>query len=224
MSESKHETEKMADFFDQRSQGYDQHMRRSIKSFQAFYEAVAGPIKPTGKKIRVLDLGSGTGLALGSVFEKAPRAVIVAVDLSKKMLERLQEKYRCKKGQIKIVNESYLDLDFPQGSFDYVMAVMTLHHFPPEQKVSLYRDIRKWLKDNGIFIEGDYITPSAKEEESLNAYRRLMKRLKNAAPGLYHIDVPLSLKTQCNLLTEAGFEKVETVWHEEEAAVLAGKR
>lgn len=223
MPESQHKAEKMAEFFDRRADGYDEHMQGSIEAFQAFYGAIGSPITPTGKKIRILDLGSGTGLALGPIFSKAPNAEIIAVDLSKKMLKILVENYQDKQDQIDVVVGSYLDFAFPQGTFDYVVSVMTLHHLPPEKKVPLYKNIRCWLKDGGRYIEGDYTVSGVKEEDGLHAYRRLMSRLKNAAPGLYHIDVPLSIKTQHDLMSQAGFINIKSIWHEEQAVVLAAE-
>jgi len=224
MTESQHEIEKMVDFFNQRAEGYEEHMQDSIESFQAFYEAVASPIRPTCRNIKVMDLGSGTGLALGPILDRAPKAEVVAVDLSTKMLEKLLENYQDKQEQINVIRGSYLNLDFPPKVFDYAVSVMTLHHLPPEQKMAQYEDIRRWLKEGGMYIEGDYIVSGVEEQEGLEAYERLMRRLKNAAPGLYHIDVPLSIKSQYDLLAEAGFGSVETIWKKDQAAVLVARK
>jgi hypothetical protein len=42
----------MSDFFDDRSQGYDEHLQQSLHSFEAFYKAVARPIPRTNAGYR----------------------------------------------------------------------------------------------------------------------------------------------------------------------------
>lgn len=66
--------EEMAAFFDRRAEGYDAHMREAVEDFDAFYNAVAAIVTPTGAPIRILDLGAGTGAELGGIFRRAPRA------------------------------------------------------------------------------------------------------------------------------------------------------
>lgn len=47
--------ERMADFFDARSSGYDEHMRRSIEDFHRFYESMARAVARTNQAVRILD-------------------------------------------------------------------------------------------------------------------------------------------------------------------------
>jgi len=220
MGEQERGVESMSEFFDQRSAAYDQHMQQSITGFEAFYESIAAPVKSSDSPIRVLDLGCGTGLTFDYIFDKVPQARITAVDISGCMLNQLSKKYTDRMGQIDIIRDSYFNLDFSPDQFHYIIAVMTFHHLLPEDKLSMYREILRWLKTGGVYVEGDYMVSGVEERESLQAYNRIMERLKSAAPGLYHVDVPLSVDTQMKLLLEAGFKSVKEIWHQEQAAVL----
>lgn len=62
------------------------------------------------------------------------------------MIKILMEKYQNKAGQIKIINDSYLTLDFKVNEFDYVVSVMTVHHLLYNTKKKLYTKILKSLK------------------------------------------------------------------------------
>lgn len=119
----------MSRFFDERASSYDDHMRQSVASFERFYTLVSRPIRETRDSISVLDLGCGTGLELESVFKKAPNARITGIDLSANMLSELERKYAGFKGQITLVNASYKNVAFPEGSYDYAISVMSFHHY-----------------------------------------------------------------------------------------------
>lgn len=47
------------------------------------------------------------------------------------------------------------------------MAFETLHHFPPETKLGLFRRIFAALRPGGMLLEGDYIAESDEMETYL---------------------------------------------------------
>ncbi|MGD8791888.1 MAG: class I SAM-dependent methyltransferase [Anaerolineae bacterium] len=216
--------EAMADFFEARSGGYDEHMRRAVASFDAFYEAVAQPFTPTDDEVEILDLGCGTGLELGPIVERAPNALITAVDLSAGMLARLRAKYAGRIGRLALVHESYLSWPMAEAGYDYVVAVMTLHHLLPDRKRALYARIRRALRPGGIYVEGDWVVPPEKEAYYLQAYHERLAQVEEPEEGAYHLDIPFSLETQRRLLVEAGFAGVRVIWNKDEAAVYVARQ
>jgi tRNA (cmo5U34)-methyltransferase len=218
MDEKSVPPERMADFFDVRSGGYDEDMRRSVSSFDQFYGCIASPIVDTKAKVRVLDIGCGTGLELEAILSKVPNAVVTGIDVSEQMLRRLADKYANYSKQMTLIKGSYLTVPFGEGVYDYAVAVMTLHHFVSDTKRKLYEKIRKALKRRGKYIEGDWVVSSARERQYLLEYEK-KQRLEVSEEGSHHIDIPFSLETQTRLLLEAGFSKVDVIWHEDEAAI-----
>ncbi len=87
-----------------------------------FYPRIASVIRslviPSGSK--VLELGVGTGLALGAY----PRhAQVIGVDLAPDMLEHAQERIEENDWHhVRVMEMDAMALDFPAASFDYVMA------------------------------------------------------------------------------------------------------
>ena len=75
--------EKMADFFECRLDGYDEHMLNHIASAKEFYPFTAG-LLPRNPGCRLLDLGCGTGLELEFYEAFNPSAHITGIDLSEK--------------------------------------------------------------------------------------------------------------------------------------------
>lgn len=219
--------ENMAEFFNVRADGYDDHMRRTVVSFDEFYGAVAQPVEPTQLPVHVLDLGAGTGLELTAIFAKAPNARVTAVDLSPEMLARLKQKFEDRTGQLTVLRGSYLDLPLGDSAYDYAISVMTMHHLLPEVKLGLYRKVVRALRPGGVYVEGDYVVAEEKAVEFLEEYQRLARDaedLRGLNDGLYHIDIPFSVGTQVELMRKAGFESVGVLWHQGEAAVITASR
>ncbi|MBU4349480.1 class I SAM-dependent methyltransferase [bacterium] len=109
---------KMSQFFNERADVYDQHMKQTVTSFEKFYNIISVPIDRTKEAVEILDLGCGTGLELEGIFSKAPNAVITCMDLSEKMLSKLKSKYSRYLDQIKPVKGSYLIVPFPEKKYD----------------------------------------------------------------------------------------------------------
>ena len=217
--ETKAPPERMADFFDARSESYEEHMERSVSAFRHFYEAVAEPIAETDETVKILDIGCGTGLELAAIFERAPNALITAIDISQGMLAELRKRYRARLDQLSVTIGSYLEVPFDEEAYDYAVAVMTLHHLLPAGKLELYRRIRRALRPGGAYIEGDWVVSPEEERHYLSRYATRRKQIDPDDEGGYHIDVPLSLERERSLLIEAGFSGVDVVWRAEGNAV-----
>jgi len=222
--------ELMAEFFDRRVDGYDEHMQEILPAFDEFYSSVAEQIRATGEPSSILDLGCGTGLELDFIFARAPNARVTAVDLSSEMLARLRARLeRTWYGpRMEIVQGSYLTMPFPAGGFDYVVSVQTMHHFTPDVKLGLYTRIAHALKAGGMYIEGDYVVPPDEERSLLARYAETVKSLRangtigegELVDGKYHIDIPLSVQSQVAILRQAGFADAEVVFEQGAAAVF----
>lgn len=224
MDPIKDNPEKMEDFFNARADSYDEHMAEYVDDFVEFYQNVASPIKPTETAVEVLDLGCGTGLELEYIFQKAPQASITGVDISEKMLALLEEKYTNKKQQITSIKGSYLDMVYSNNEYDYIVSVMSMHHFLPEVKKKLYSKIIHSLKPGGKYIEGDYVVDENKEQRLLQQYRERVDREVFLREDFYHLDIPFSLETQEGLFERAGFKNFELIYAAGETAIYTGQK
>ncbi|MGH4123447.1 MAG: class I SAM-dependent methyltransferase [Clostridium sp.] len=224
MSENtKEQIEKMGEFFNKRADTYEDHMKETVEFFTEYYKAIASPIKKTESKINILDLGCGTGLEIEGIFEKAPNCKITGIDMSEEMMSKLKEKYNNKLENISLIKDSYLTRPFEKENYDYVVSCMTMHHFVEEVKLELYKKIIQALKPGGKYIEGDYMVSEENEIEYLDRYYHLMNSLTKEQKDLYHIDIPLSIKTQKELLKEAGFRNIEIIWHVEDKIIMVAE-
>ncbi len=215
-----YEPAEMAQFFNERADTYEGHMRPLVSDL---YDVIASPILTTSEPISILDLGCGTGLEFEAIFTRAPNALITGVDVSEKMLSRLREKYQVHMSQIRLVHGSFEQVLPSKDEYDYVLSVMALHHLLPVPKRKLYRKVWKSLKSAGKYIEGDYVVSKREEQESLSNYHKTMEDYRLSPNKIYHVDVPCSIKTQVELLTKAGFNKVGTIWKKRKAAIFVAE-
>jgi len=208
-------------FFDERASTYDNHQKQTVSYFDSLHKAVAGAIEETGGEVRILDLGSGTGIELEWIFARAPNARITCIDISGRMLDKLKDKYETMLEQIEVVKGSFLDMSFQEKYFDYAVSVLTMHHYTYEQKLNLYTKIRKALVPGGKYIEGDHVLPPEEEKRRLAWYKRQLRANVVSPDNVYHIDIPFSITTQRKVLLEAGFSQVELLFETEYAAALS---
>ena len=200
--------ERMSDFFENRLDGYDEHMMTAIESSNEFYPFTAKCL-PTEENCRLLDLGCGTGLELEEYFPLNPSAAVTGIDLSQGMLSALKKKFANK--NITLILGSYFDVPFGENVFDAAVSVESLHHFTKEEKIPLYAKLFSALKENGYFILTDYFSMS--EDEELRHRRNLeaLKAEQGITDGLYHYDTPLTVEHETEALLEAGFAAVEVL-------------
>lgn len=201
--------EKMSDFFENRLEGYDEHMMTEIESADEFYPFTAAQL-PDEEECCVLDLGCGTGLELESYYLRCPSAKVTGIDLSTGMLDVLRKKFSGK--DITLVVGSYFDVPFGEGMFDAAVSVESLHHFTNEEKLHLYAKLCGALKEDGYFVLTDYFAASDEEERE---YRQDLIALKKEQgitdDEFYHYDTPLTVKHETETLLEAGFSSVEVL-------------
>lgn len=201
--------EKMGEFFDARLESYDDHMRNDIESAQEFYPFTASCLPEVGK-VRILDLGCGTGLELEEYFKVNPDAGITGIDLAPGMLNALKNKFPDK--DMELILGSYFDVPFAADRFDAAVSVESLHHFTKEEKTSLYKKLWNSLKKGGYFILTDYFADTDEREiEFRSELVRLKKEQGIDDKEFYHYDTPLTVKHESEALKEAGFASVEVL-------------
>ena len=201
--------EAMGAFFDRRADDYDLHMSENSDLHETGFISLLKAIPVMKDPLSILDLGCGTGAGLKYVFDKVPNAHVVCVDVSEKMLYILREKYPEYIDNLEIMCKSYLKMEFGKEKFDYVIACSTLHHLLAEDKLELYRKIKRALKPDGVLLIHDYI--SLTEEEELTRREKFLSLIENGEiekSQIYHIDIPLTVAHEEKILKAAGFESV----------------
>lgn len=196
--------EEMGAFFTDRLDGYEEHMSVWGRAYERFAELIPSE----GRSI--LDLGCGTGLELDEIFKSHPNIEVTGVDLCQDMLDRLLQKHGDKR--LKLVCQDYFEYDMGSECWDTVISFESLHHFLPDKKLMLYRNIYEGLHRGAHFLLGDYIA-CCDEEEMLLRQVCLEKRKRDGIPEgqFVHFDIPLTLGHETELLHKVGFGTVAAI-------------
>lgn len=190
--------ETMSGFFDRRVDSYEDHMR----PWRAYYRWLGELIPAQAETL--LDLGCGTGLELDEIFRLHPDIRVTGIDLAPGMLARLREKHPERK--LTLTVGDYLTVPLAPCAFDVAVAFETLHHFPPETKLGLFRRIFAALRPGGMLLEGDYIAESDEMETYLFQELARRRARQHVPEGTFvHFDTPLTLAHELSLLRQAGF-------------------
>lgn len=214
---------------------YDDWVRKALSCFDDVF-SISTEIIPFSKesKIRVLDLGAGTGLFSKFILEKYPNAEFVLYDVADKMLEIAKNRLIDNISQFEFVVDDYKNLKTRNiGSFDLVISSLSIHHLEHFKKKKLFEDSFEVLKENGIFLNIDQIKGESEYIQKLYWDKWLEKTRKNGGTEEQikasiqrreDYDKDSSLFDQIKWLKEAGFSYVDCIYKNYFVGVFFGMK
>ncbi len=106
------------------------------------------------RKIRHLDIASGTGRFLKQVLQAYPRMPVTGLDLSPAYCEEARKRLKTWP-QAEIVNGAIEQAPFEDGAFDAATCVYLFHELPPRVRRDAAREIARLIKPGGTFVLAD---------------------------------------------------------------------
>lgn len=109
-------------------------IRAEVPRYEELQDAAiaAIPFSPE----RVLELGMGTGETTRRLIEAYPDAWVIGLDASPDMVFRAREAYDD-------VQLARIEDPLPDGPWDLVIGVLSIHHLRTDQKQELFRRVRE---------------------------------------------------------------------------------
>jgi len=139
-------------------------------------------------KLKILDVGCGTGRMLPSIFSQNKNIEYFGLDSSKEMTKILNEKAKKMKIQkrVKIVIGDATKILFKDNSFDLVFSYHLLWHVPKEDEKKMLSEMIRVTKKEGIVLfdvlNKDFIWERLKEifykKEKSGIYKVSIKELR----------------------------------------------
>ncbi|MBI5328723.1 MAG: class I SAM-dependent methyltransferase [Deltaproteobacteria bacterium] len=103
---------------------------------------------------RVLEICCGTATLSLMAAEKGAEAY--GIDISRGMLNVAWEKAQRQKAELRLVRSDVLSIPFKEKAFDGVIASMGLHEIPFDAVRTIFKEVKRVLKDDGRFVIFDY--------------------------------------------------------------------
>jgi ubiquinone/menaquinone biosynthesis C-methylase UbiE len=213
--------------------------RKEILSIISKVAIELGPVNP-----KIIDLGCGLGDVTAEILKLKPQADVLMIDFSDEMIRRSRERFRDNKNITVVkrdLNQGILDITGNRG-FDAVVSCFSIHHIEFENRIKLYSDIRKLLKEQGLFINGDLFredSPAIDQWEFNNKISSLMIQLKEKLGQEWTFeelklnrlensqkmgDKPGTLWETFHDMKAAGFRHVDCLWKSRNLAIMAATK
>lgn len=124
---------------------YPELIRSEVPRYDELQEqAIAAiPFAPA----RVLELGMGTGETTRRLIEAYPDCWVIGLDSSPDMVFRARENYDD-------VQLARIEDPLPEGPWDLVIGVLSIHHLTSDLKKNLFRQVRAQARS---FVIGDVV-------------------------------------------------------------------
>ncbi|MBA2344621.1 MAG: methyltransferase domain-containing protein [Rubrobacter sp.] len=225
--------------FDEAARGYDRARRMLVPGLDDFYGAVLENI-PFGreKPIRVLDLGSGTGLLSAMIAERFPLSRVTLVDISVEMLRvarrRFAEKFSpgLNRLEVRVMDFARKPLPGDSAGYDLVVSALAIHHLTHHGKREQFEKIHNALANGGYFMNADQALGKSLEEEQ-EYQEDWLRRVREAGVTDQDIEAELvrmkadknaTLEEQTLWLEEAGFDGVDSYYQDRRFVVYGGRK
>jgi tRNA (cmo5U34)-methyltransferase len=208
---------------------YDRSRRQLIPCFEDYYASAAAQAPfPRDARLRVIDLGAGTGLMSAFFAEAFPNATFTLVDLAFDMLAKARERFG-DDSRFDYAEADYLAWPF-DGSFDLVISCLSIHHLEDADKRTLFAHVRRGLRHGGAFINADEVRGAT---DAVNERNFELWLSQARAAGGTEEDIASALERkkfdrlalvdeQLGWMRDAGFGDVDCVYKYLMFAVMCG--
>lgn len=183
---------------------------------------------------RILDLGCGAGNFTLRLLREQSLLDCHLVDLSQPMLARAEQRIAGAGASMVTVHQKDLrDLDFPENSFDCILAGAVLHHLRDDADWKrVFAALYRWLRPEGCLFVSDLVcfAETAVKEIMWQRYKDYLIGLGGidyAAKVFAYIDKedsPRSLPFQIELLRSCGFAQYDILHRNSVFACYYGKQ
>lgn len=207
--------------FNSTVQYYDSWVQKALPCYEELFQVAVESIPfPATEKLRVLDLGAGTGLFSWHVFKNYSQSSFTLIDVADKMLDVSKERFAGMEKQFSYITGDYSD-SLPEFKYNLIISSLSIHHLDDATKKTLFSNVYKKLDQGGVFINVDQI--KGPNDYFQNLYwstwlRRVRQtdaseeQIQQSIMRRTEFDKDATLIDQLNWLQDTGFDRVDCLY------------
>jgi tRNA (cmo5U34)-methyltransferase len=217
--------------FDQVAAEYDTLKLRIIPGYREIQQLTERLLAlPGDRALRVLELGTGTGLWAARFLRRHPAARYEGIEFSERMRALAAARLEPFKERAQLYDWDLNTCEF-KGHYDLVVSFFTIHHVV--DKAKLIERIYQALEAGGKFAYADVFQAKSQRLEKFftsewTAFMRRRKleqaRIDAILADHWENDLPESLEQQLAYLKSAGFQNCGLVWQRGKFACFYGEK
>ncbi len=131
----------------------------SIEDFQKATRALSKKLLDLANIVNgqsILEVGCGFGGTISIINETFNDLKIIGVNIDQRQIDRAKEKVFQKNGnEISFIQGDACKLPFEESSFDIILAVECIFHFPDRRE--FFSEVRRVLKEGGRLVLSDFV-------------------------------------------------------------------
>lgn len=225
--------DKIKKHFEEEASEFDRIILKLIPYYDEMLVALISAVPfERSAKIKVVDLGCGTGAIAGKIKETFPNSHITCVDFAENMIEMAKAKLSIY-SDVSYQLSDFYQFDFPH-KYDVVISSLALHHLVTDKdKQGFYANIYSALTPGGVFYNADVVLASNSHLQ--DAYMRKWKAFMGKSVSEREIeekwirkymeeDRPAKLMDQLAWLAKIGFINTDVIWKYYNFAVYGGTK
>ncbi|OQA92555.1 MAG: hypothetical protein BWY26_00186 [Elusimicrobia bacterium ADurb.Bin231] len=218
--------------FEQEAAEFDANFYRIAPHYKDMIRSAA-ELLPFAKadKVKILDLGCGTGNLTGEILALFPDASVTCVDIAENMLRLAKTKF--KKNSNIIYRRCDIRKFYCKEKFDAVVSSLVLHHIEKKEKQKFFDIIFKSLFRGGIFVSVDILSSGnrrikeifiAKWREFANSMGIKEKQFQEVLAMHRKEDRPVTMEQELAMMRKSGFKDVEVILRHYYFALYCGHK
>ncbi len=219
MDKSRNRFQRIKEHFEKEAVVFDRLFFKIMPRYQEMMEAVvdAFPFHKSDR-LKIIDLGCGTGNLSQKLLAAHPNARITCVDMAENMLQMAGVKL-ASAGNVGFWHGDMRDYVYP-SKCDAIVASMALHHIDAKDKPGFYRRLYRALSREGVFFGIDIFVSSSSHLQKLymdkwKAFMRTNglppKKTNEMIARHQREDRPVCIEAELAMLRGAGFRYVDVL-------------
>jgi tRNA (cmo5U34)-methyltransferase len=223
--------EKVKNNFNTVAKGYDRFKTQIIPRYREVEKLMQSYVLfPKDKKVKILELGSGTGQWASRMLKQFPNAHYNGVDFSENMLALASHNLRSYADRVNLQNLD-LNKDTLTGRYDLIYSSFAIHHV--ENKQIFFKLIHKLLKRKGQFLYIDVTRAQSRNLEKIfmESWKNFMRdsecpnnRIRKIINDHLEHDIPETVENQLKFLRSVGYKNYELIWRFEKFAAFYAQK